>query len=68
MAVRALVPDVIRAKQWPLYQDRRVQRHSSITGAGVRPVAASGGSKRAAGAQSDGWGVVWEAATLQDRP
>lgn len=39
LAVQALVPDVIRVKQWPLYQDRRVQRHSCITEAGVRPVA-----------------------------
>lgn len=43
VAVQALVPDVIRVKQWPLYQDRRVQRHSCITGAGVRPVAVIGG-------------------------
>lgn len=31
VAVQALVPDVIRVEQWPLYQDRRVQRHSCIT-------------------------------------
>lgn len=42
MAVQTLVPDVIRVKQWPLYQDRRVQRHSCITGAG-EPVAVTGG-------------------------
>lgn len=46
VAVQALVPDVIRVKQWPLYQDRRVQRHSCIAGAGVRPVAVTGGWDR----------------------
>lgn len=57
VAVQALVPDVIRVKQWPLYQDRRVQRHSCITGAGVGPVAViggwDGGSERDAGAWLD---------------
>lgn len=43
LAVQALVPDVIRVKQWPLYQDRRVQRHSCITGAGVSPGVVAGG-------------------------
>lgn len=43
VAVQALVPDFIRVKQWPLYQDRGVQRHSCSTGAGVEPVAATGG-------------------------
>lgn len=69
VAVQALVPDVIRVKQWPLYQDRRVQRHSCITGADVGPVAGGldGGSERASGTWLDSWGVVWEVATLQDR-
>lgn len=45
LAVQALVPDVITVKQWPLYQDRRVQRHSCITGAGVGPGAVARGAE-----------------------
>lgn len=72
--MQALVPDVIRVKQWPLQQDRRVQRHSCITGAGVRPVAVTAGrggwnegAQSAAEAQLDSKGVVWKADTLQGR-
>lgn len=46
VAVPALVPDVIRVEQWPLYQDRGVQRHSCSTGAGVEPRAGTGGLGR----------------------
>ena len=52
VAVQTLVPDVIRVKQWPLYQDRGVQRHSCITAAFVGPAAViggGGGMERAAG-------------------
>lgn len=52
------MPDVIRVKQRPLHQDRRVQGHSCITGAGVKPVAVTaggdGGLECATGAQLDG--------------
>lgn len=57
LAVQALVPDVIRVKQWPLRWERRVQRHSCMTGAGIRPVAVTAGrdvgSERAIEAQLD---------------
>lgn len=58
LAAQAPVPDVIRGKQRPLHQDRRVQGHSCITGAGVKPVAVTaggdGGLECATGAQLDG--------------